>query len=151
MILLTCACRRQRPIAGLYGSQADLVPVERPVALPGDAFARGDFTTALKTLAGLREAVDTFDRDRPPVILMDCQMPVMNGYEATAEIRRHPAGRDSFICGVSASTDAESRDRCRDSGMNDYLPKPVTLESLHDLLTRVAAHRVIAGTLRRDS
>jgi CheY-like chemotaxis protein len=97
-----------------------------------------------------REAVDAFVRDRYAAILMDCQMPVMNGYEAAAEIRRHPAGKDLAICGISASTDAETRDRCHASGMNEYLPKPVTLENLHDLLTRIAAQRVIAENLRRD-
>lgn len=97
-----------------------------------------------------REAVDAVARQRYSVVLMDCQMPVLNGYEATAEIRRHSLPvSDVPICGVSASMDNETQARCAASGMDEFISKPVTLDMLRDLLTRVAARQIIEENLRQ--
>lgn len=96
-----------------------------------------------------REAVDAVLRRRYSVVLMDCQMPVLNGYEATAEIRRHSLPvSDVPICGVSASMDTDTQARCEASGMDEFMPKPVTLDMLRDLMTRVAARQIIEENLR---
>ena len=73
------------------------------------------------------------------VIFMDCQMPEMNGYEAATEIRRREApGRHVPIIAMTAEALAGARERCLASGMDDYVPKPIRLESLVDVLTRWA-------------
>ena len=97
-----------------------------------------------------REAVDAVLGQRYSVVFMDCQMPVLNGYEATAEIRRHSLPvSDVPICGVSASMDGETQARCASCGMDEFMSKPVTLEMLRDLLTRVAARQIIEENLRQ--
>ncbi|HXQ62648.1 MAG TPA: response regulator [Acidimicrobiales bacterium] len=64
-------------------------------------------------------------------ILMDCQIPVLNGYEATMEIRRQwGASRGSPIIAVSASSSEPDRKRCLAAGMDGHLAKPLTLETL---------------------
>jgi CheY-like chemotaxis protein len=69
------------------------------------------------------------------LILMDCQMPVMDGFEATRSIREMVSGAKQLrIVGTSASTDAETDRLCRQAGMNSYLPKPITMASLEQML-----------------
>jgi CheY-like chemotaxis protein len=71
-------------------------------------------------------------------ILMDCQMPELDGYDATRAIRGMPEPvRATPIMGVTASAGERDRDRCLEAGMDDYLPKPVTLESLRRALDRL--------------
>lgn len=66
------------------------------------------------------------------LILMDCQMPEMDGYEATAKIRHldHGSGRYIPIIAMTAGAMAEDRQRCVDAGMDDYVCKPVNGETL---------------------
>jgi CheY-like chemotaxis protein len=72
---------------------------------------------------------------RYDLVLMDCQMPVMDGYEATRNIRSLAPGGDKVtIVGTSASTDADTGRICRAAGMDDYLPKPISRSSLEGLL-----------------
>ncbi|MCX6633295.1 MAG: ATP-binding protein [Candidatus Solibacter sp.] len=71
------------------------------------------------------------------LVLMDCQMPIMNGREATAEIRkREPAGRHTAIIAMTAETGAECLDGCLASGMDDTLLKPIRMEDLTAALHR---------------
>jgi signal transduction histidine kinase/ActR/RegA family two-component response regulator len=69
-------------------------------------------------------------------ILMDLQMPEMDGYEATARIRRGGASRHAPIIALTASAGLEDRQRCIEAGMNDHLGKPATPEQLEQVLTR---------------
>jgi len=106
----------------------------------------------VETARNGREAVDAAINGKFSVILMDCQMPVMNGYEATEEIRRQwRTGEPVPICGVSASMDAETRARCEASGMSEYMPKPVTLDMLQELLTRTVARQIVVENLKGSS
>jgi len=71
------------------------------------------------------------------VILMDCQMPGMDGWEATRLIRENPAVYGSpYIVAFTAHALEHSRESCRAAGMDDYLAKPVTLPSLQAALSR---------------
>lgn len=91
------------------------------------------------TLAGDgREALDRFEKGQFAAILMDCQMPVMDGLQATREIRQRETGVRTPIIGVTAAAFQEDRDRCFAAGMDDFLAKPVTLDQLRDALGRWA-------------
>ncbi len=84
-----------------------------------------------------QEAVDILDRAAFDVVLMDCQMPGMDGYQATAAIRARESdvpGRRQTIIALTANAMPEDRDRCLASGMDDYLSKPFTVDKLRDIL-----------------
>ena len=80
------------------------------------------------------------------VILMDIEMPLMNGYEATEQIRAmEKEGKipRTFICGLSAATDAskictlkliEAIEKCKECGMDEYLAKPVSMDKMIELV-----------------
>ena len=84
-----------------------------------------------------RIALEKCRHSRFGLVLMDCQMPIMDGYESTQRIRAM-ASDHVPIYGVSASTDMETYRRCLDAGMDGYSPKPVSLQNLRVLLKAVA-------------
>ena len=86
-----------------------------------------------------REAVDAFVPGRFAAILMDCQMPVMDGLQATTEIRLRERGAHTPIIGVTAAAFQEDRDRCIEAGMDDFLAKPVSLDQLREMLRKWVA------------
>ena len=69
-------------------------------------------------------------------ILMDCQMPRLDGYAATVELRKKPATRTTPIIAMTAATFAADGQRCLDSGMDDFIAKPVRAATLHAVLNR---------------
>jgi len=79
------------------------------------------------------EAVEALRHDRYDLVLMDCEMPVMDGFEATRRIRAS-AGPAIPIIALTADAMAADRDRCLAQGMNDYLSKPVDLGRLAEVL-----------------
>jgi CheY-like chemotaxis protein len=96
------------------------------------------------------EAVEAWRRSRPSIILMDVSMPVMDGLTATEEIRRleTTAGGHVPIVGVTAHAFDGDRDMCLAAGMDDYLTKPISPESLEDKIWRWTARQPIAvGTM----
>jgi CheY-like chemotaxis protein len=84
-----------------------------------------------------RQAVDAVGQKRYAAVLMDCHMPEMDGYQATAEIRRLEAeARHTPIIALTASALAEDRDSCLAAGMDDYIPKPFRIDRLRDALSQ---------------
>jgi len=71
---------------------------------------------------------------KPDLVFMDCQMPVMNGYEATRKIRA--AGINTPIIAVTASALAEERKKCLDCGMNDLITKPFKQSDIYMMIER---------------
>lgn len=73
------------------------------------------------------------------IILMDVQMPVMNGIEATQQIRHLPGYEDVPIIGVTAGNVVGEKEKCLESGMNDFLPKPLRQTDLLEMLKKYIA------------
>jgi signal transduction histidine kinase/ActR/RegA family two-component response regulator len=80
------------------------------------------------------QAVAAVQRDRYDLILMDCQMPVMDGYAAAQEIRRLRLPVTPTIVALTANAMPEDRRRCLDAGMDEYLAKPISLDQLSALI-----------------
>ena len=79
------------------------------------------------------------DHEGYDVILMDCQMPVMDGYDATRMIRDWEQGNGQSgipIIALTADVSEETEKACKEAGMNDYLTKPVRRDTLRDVLSR---------------
>jgi CheY-like chemotaxis protein len=86
------------------------------------------------------EALEKLDTGEYDIVLMDIQMPRMDGLEATREIlRRFKDRKRPFILGMSAHAAHEERERGLSAGMDDYFTKPVQLEKMEAVLAKTAA------------
>jgi PAS domain S-box-containing protein len=84
-----------------------------------------------------REAVQMYRNLPYDVVFMDCQMPEMDGYEATGEIRRIESGEQRTpIVAMTANAMEGDRQRCLDSGMDDFVSKPIREERVREALER---------------
>ena len=83
-----------------------------------------------------KEAIKKAELKSPDIILMDLQMPVMDGYTATRELRRIPEFADIPIIALTASADQESVKRAMDAGCTEHIGKPVTAKSLLSVINR---------------
>lgn len=98
---------------------------------------------AVTTAANGREAVEAVKRESYAAVLMDCQMPEMDGFEATRLIRHWEAeawdearGRHVPIIAMTANAMNGDREACLEVGMNDYIAKPIHAKDLHALLKK---------------
>ena len=92
----------------------------------------------LEAADGVR-AVEMAERERPDIILMDLQLPGLDGVEATRRIRQHPELRDKIIVAVTAHNDQDHRARALDAGCNAFVTKPIDFDWLTDLLKNLLA------------
>ena len=87
-----------------------------------------------------REALDAFVQEDYDLMLMDCHMPEMDGFESTAAIRHHEqsqsAKRHTPIIALTADVMKGVQEQCLEHGMDDYLSKPFTLTQLQTVLSR---------------
>jgi PAS domain S-box-containing protein len=94
-----------------------------------------------------KSSLELFDRWKPDLVLMDARMPGMDGYEAIRQIRRRKSGNTIPIIAVSASAFEEDRKRMIECGADDFLAKPVRLDSLYSTIASVsgAEYRYLEG------
>jgi PAS domain S-box-containing protein len=117
-------------------------PAPRHVLLVEDNAINQQYASAVLRSSGCtvtvvsdgRQAVDQVATLAPDLILMDCQMPVMDGYEATRRIRA--AGHTMPILALTANAMASDRQRCVEAGMDDVLVKPIQPEALRSAVAR---------------
>ena len=81
-----------------------------------------------------QKAVEVIETTTFDAVLMDCQMPVMDGYEATRRIRARPAFHDLPVIAMTANVMAGDRDKALAAGMNDHIGKPIDVEEMLDTL-----------------
>lgn len=88
-----------------------------------------------------RQAIDTFTQEHFDVVLMDMQMPEVDGLEATAAIRSHEksSGRHTPVIALTANAMIGDRERCLNAGMDDYLSKPLRADNLFTTIDRLVA------------
>jgi len=122
----------------LFKDKAVLIAEDNPV--------NQQVASAMLNSLGLRitlanngqEALEQIKKEPFDLVLMDCQMPVLDGYEATAMIRQLPDSRGKHIpiIAITANAMSDDRQKCLDVGMNDFLSKPFTLTQLKTIIER---------------
>ena len=128
------------------GNPAATAPVGPIVLVVDDNVDNQELLAYLLEWLGLRtdivgngvEAVAAFARTEYAAVFMDCEMPQMDGFQATAELRRlEPPGRRTPILAITAHPVQAVRERCVAAGMDDCLSKPVGVEDLRRALAAV--------------
>jgi signal transduction histidine kinase/CheY-like chemotaxis protein len=123
------------------------------VLLAEDEHINASITKAFLEQAGLkvtvvgngREALEALEKDTFRSVLMDVQMPVMDGLEATSEIRRRERQKGCYtpIIALTAHAMHGDRERCLQAGMDDYLPKPLDKNQLIEMLARCMTKKAL--------
>jgi signal transduction histidine kinase/CheY-like chemotaxis protein/HPt (histidine-containing phosphotransfer) domain-containing protein len=123
------------PPEGAAGAHVLLVE-DNPVNLEVGVGILESFGCKVETAANGVEALDQYAGGKYAVIFMDCQMPEMDGFEATAEIRKREAktGLRTPIVALTASAIEGDREKCLAAGMDDYVPKPFTADQMRSAL-----------------
>ncbi|KRV75773.1 hybrid sensor histidine kinase/response regulator [Pseudomonas citronellolis] len=98
----------------------------------------------VRVAADGQEALDALAEEDFELVLMDCNMPVMDGYEATRRIRQAPRWKDLPVIALTANALPDERERCRLAGMDDYLAKPFHRDEMAAMLERWAQPRLNA-------
>ncbi len=99
---------------------------------------------AAEIVDGARRGLEIVSSTHPDIVLMDCEMPEMDGYQAVGEIRRIEGNaRHTVVIALTAHATEHDRGKCIGAGMDDYLSKPLKLRTLADMLD-TWAHRQLS-------
>jgi PAS domain S-box-containing protein len=104
----------------------------------------------IKLAVNGKAAIDMFATDVFDMVLMDIQMPEMDGYEATAIIREQEDGSHTPIIAMTAAAMSDDRQRCLEAGMDDYVAKPIASDELYAIIEKYASS-AFPSTARRVS
>jgi two-component system, sensor histidine kinase and response regulator len=146
--------RRAQPLVTRHQVRAVRVDGERRILLAEDNPVNQKVARMVLEKLGLdvtvvnngREAVAAWKAGGIDLILMDCQMPELDGYEATREIRRQEMGRKAIpIVALTAHAMKGDDDKCKAAGMDDYLTKPLDRAKLTACLERHLGGKMSAG------
>jgi signal transduction histidine kinase/CheY-like chemotaxis protein/CHASE1-domain containing sensor protein/HPt (histidine-containing phosphotransfer) domain-containing protein len=98
-----------------------------------------------------KEAIDLLLKGHFDCVLMDVQMPIMDGYEATRLIRAHPRLAGTLIIAMTANAGRDDQQRCLDAGMDEFVTKPIAPKLLFDMLAKWMNQRArTAGAAARQ-
>ncbi|MCH8181382.1 MAG: response regulator [Proteobacteria bacterium] len=123
----------QRQLAGAKVLLVEDQPLNQELAC--DLLERAGLSVV--TASNGQECLDMLAREGPfDGVLMDCQMPVMDGYTATERIRANPAWQDLPVIAMTASAMAADRERVLRCGMNDHITKPLDLARMFGIMAR---------------
>lgn len=151
--LFVCRCRQsESPVekqqSGVITLPKETAPPRRRILIAEDNPANQKLLQLLLRNLGYasecavngQEAVEMHERTPFDIILMDLQMPVLDGLAATREIRRKelssPAMRPVSVVALTANAMSGDRERCLAAGMNDYLAKPIRLDDLRHVIQK---------------
>ncbi len=125
-----------QPLAGIRVLLAEDNPINQKVALK----MLERFGCRAQAVADGAEAVRALQEIPYDIVLMDCEMPHMDGYTAEIRRREEDTGKHVPIIAVTAKAFEQDRQKCMESGMDDYVPKPVKPRELLAVLTRWTDH-----------
>ena len=126
LVTAPCAARRTKPGAGAVGRG------QRRKSDAGDPVTRKAGICGVTVAGDGREALAALEKDNFDVVLMDIQMPEMDGFEATAAIRTEEkySGRHIPIIAMTANALKGDQERCLEAGMDGYIAKPIRTKEL---------------------
>jgi CheY-like chemotaxis protein len=107
-------------------------PINREIA--ESLLQRAGITVAMA--GNGEEALEMLQRERFDGVLMDCQMPVLDGYEATRQLRRQPQWQDLPVIAMTANALVGDREKALAAGMNDHIVKPIVVDEMYGTLAR---------------
>jgi len=122
-----------------HGPGVVLVVDDNPVNQRATARSINSLGYRARMVPGGAAALEEFGRSPVSLVLMDCQMPGMDGYQTAVEMRLLEASRQTPhvpIIALTANPLEDDQDRCRAAGMDDYLAKPIRLARLSATLSR---------------
>jgi two-component system, cell cycle response regulator DivK len=99
----------------------------------------GDFEVV--TAANGEEGCQVAGAERPDIVLMDLEMPVLNGWEAIHRLKSDPSTRDIPVIALSAHALAGEREKAMNAGADEFDTKPIEFDRLVATLRRILAHR----------
>jgi two-component system, sensor histidine kinase and response regulator len=137
--------RRRRPIREIQSRVPEALRARTRILLVEDNLVNQQVAMRMLERMGYkahavengRQALDTLAQRDYEIVLMDCQMPEMDGYSAAHELRRREgSSRHTTIIGVTAHALPGDREECLKAGMDDYLAKPVTPQDMVETIDR---------------
>ena len=122
----------RQALAGVHVLLVEDNAINREVAV--DLLSRAGIVVSVA--GNGQEALDVLARERFDAVLMDCQMPVMDGFAATRALRRRPALQALPVIAMTANAMVGDREAVLAAGMNDHIAKPIVVDAMFDTLAR---------------